>query len=113
MKKKARVIPNVNIYPIDDIPAEMLVKIDLLVSTVHDEVLPAINQAIKGKKSTATLFQINFTDAYLELLKSEWAGAIDSSIEYFSKKENYEVCGELTALKSKLEPKKKTVNGRV
>ena len=112
-KKKSRVVPNVNIYPIEQVPAEALASINLLIDTVHDEVYPAIDQAIKDRKSTAVLFQINFTNAYLELPKSEWEKAINSSIEHYSSKEKYEICSKLAALKAKIQTKKQQVNGRV
>lgn len=102
-KRTTRVTPNLKIYPLSiTTPAEAILETEVFVEAVYAEVLPAIQQAIKTRKSTATLFQINSTDAYAELPKSEWIPAIDSSITYYSKKENYEVCTELTTLKTKL-----------
>ena len=101
-KKTARVIPNLNIYPLDSAPVEAILQAEVLVELVHREVPIAIQQAINSKKSTAVLFQINSSDAYLELPKSEWISAIDTSILHYSQKEKYELCKELTTLKSKL-----------
>ena len=102
-KRTTRTVPNLRIYPLSvTTPVEALLEAEVLVELVHLEVLPAIQQAIKAKKSTAILFQINSSDAYTEIPKSEWVTAIDSCISYYSKKERYELCTELTTLKSKL-----------
>jgi hypothetical protein len=101
-KKTARVIPNLNIYPLDSAPVEAILHAEVLVELVHREVLPSIQQALQSKRATAILFQINSSDAYLELPKSEWQSAIDTSILHYSQKEKYEVCNELNMLKSKL-----------
>lgn len=103
MKKTTkRKVPNLNIHPIEITPPEAIVQADVVVELVHGEVLPAIQEALKSKKSSAVLFQINSSDAYLELPKSEWLTAIDTSISHFSQKEKYELCNELSVLKSKL-----------
>jgi hypothetical protein len=102
-KRTTRVIPDLRIYPLSvTTPIEVILEAEVLVELVYTEVLPAIQQAIKAKKATATLFQINSTDAYVELPKSEWVTAIDSCISYYSTKEKYELCTELSTLKSKL-----------
>ena len=102
-KKTRRVTPNLNIRPYwPDTPVEALLQAETLVELVYTEVLPAIEEAIKTKKTSATLFQINSTDAYLELPRASWINAIDSCILYLSQKEKYEVCEELAALKTKL-----------
>lgn len=102
-KKQGRIIPNLHIKPISTAtPVDIILEADVLVDLVHSEVLPAIEQALKTRKTVATLFQINSTDAYLELPRASWINAIDKSIAYNSQKERYELCNELTTLKSKL-----------
>jgi rRNA-processing protein FCF1 len=102
-KRTTRVIPNLKIYPLSTTtPVDLILEAEVLVELVHTEVLPAIQQALKAKKNAATLFEINSSDSYIELPKSEWVTAIDSCISYYSKKERYELCTELTTLKSKL-----------
>lgn len=102
-KKQGRIIPNLHIKPYTPgMPPEMLLESEVLVDLVYSEVLPAIQDALKARKSFATLFRINSTDAHLELPKSSWISAIDKCISYNSQKEKYEVCNELTTLKTKL-----------
>jgi len=102
-KKTGRTIPNLHIKPYSlGMPPEMLLEAEVLVDLVYTEVLPAIQDALKTRKSSATLFRINSTDAHLELPKASWISAIDKSISYNSQKEKYELCKELTTLKSKL-----------
>jgi len=102
-KRTTRVTPNLRIYPLSaTTPVEAILDTEVFVEAIYAEVLPAIQQAIKSKKSTATLIQINSSDNYAELPKSEWVTAIDSCISYYSVKEKYELCTELTTLKSKL-----------
>lgn len=109
-KKQGRIIPNLHIEPyLNSYTVDNILEIDTIVNIVHSEVLPAIEQAVKGKKTVATLFQINSTDAYLELPKTSWIRAIDKSITYNSHRERYEVCKELTTLKLKLNKTNKQV----
>ena len=55
-KRTKRVIPNLKIYPLSvTTPVELILEAEVLVELVHTEVLPAIQQAIKARKSTACL----------------------------------------------------------
>lgn len=101
-KKTGRIIPNVNIYPLEIAPVDAIAQADVVLEIVHTELLPAIKQAIKSKRTSAVLFQINSSDAYVEIPKTEWLKAIDKNIAYFTKKEKYEVCSDLTTLKTNL-----------
>ena len=108
-RSETRKVPNLNVYPIDNVPVDRILESTTLVEFVYIETPEAIKAAIKSKKATATLFQINNSEAYLEIPKSEWVAAIDSCMTYFMEKERYEVCTELKQLRSKLEKPSKAL----
>ena len=107
MAGKVRKVPNINIHPLIDVPVDTLLASETLVEVIYREVLPSIRESIRTRKKVATLFQVNSSEIYVELPKSEWLNAIERSILYYSEKEVFGICNELTMLKSKLIPSEK------
>lgn len=102
-RSESRKAPNLNVFPLDGVSLDRILESTTLVEFIYAETPEAIQAAIKSKKSTAVLFQINNSDTYLELPKSEWVQAIESCMKYHTEKEHYEVCTSLQQLKAKLE----------
>lgn len=98
-KKQTRRIPNLNVYPLENLTAERILQSETFTELVRLEVSVAIREAMELKKTVATLFQINSSEVYIEIPKSEWPSALESCIEYFSDFENFEVCDDLQKLK--------------
>jgi hypothetical protein len=101
-KKESRKIPSLNVYPIEGVTSKVLLESEYIVDFVYAETIIAIKEAYSAKKSSATLFQINGQDAFVEIVKADWKPALDKCITYFSGKEKYELCSELQTLKSKI-----------
>lgn len=69
---------------------------------VIKEAVEAIKDGIKRNKSTVSLFEITYSDYYVDLAKDEWKSTLENSIEYFIEKEEYPKCIEIRDLIKKL-----------
>lgn len=98
-KRKSRVVPMLNIHPIDKVTAEMLLGVEQVRELILTETPKAIIEALDKNKNTATLFQIGPTVYYSEISKTEWKKALDVCIEHNKVKEDYNYCAELVKLK--------------
>ena len=69
---------------------------------VIEEVINAIRDAIKRKKSKIELFEVADSDYYLELDKNKFKTSLETAIEYFVEKEEYDKCIECRDLINKI-----------
>ena len=69
---------------------------------VIEEVIVAIKDAIKRKKSSIELFEVANSDYYLELKKDQFKTSLETALEYFVEKEEYDRCIECRDLINKL-----------
>ena len=69
---------------------------------VIEEVIYAIKDAIKRKKSKIELFEVANSDYYLQLNKDKFKPSLEAAIEYFVEKEEYDRCIECRDLINKL-----------
>ena len=69
---------------------------------VIEEVIVAVREAIKRKKSSIELFEVANSDYYLELKKDQFKTSLETALEYFVEKEEYDRCIECRDLINKL-----------
>ena len=69
---------------------------------VIEEVIVAVREAIRRKKSSIELFEVANSDYYLELKKDQFKSSLETALEYFVEKEEYDRCIECRDLISKL-----------
>jgi hypothetical protein len=69
---------------------------------VIEEVIVAVRDAIKRKKSSIELFEVANSDYYLQLSKDKFKPSLEAAIEYFVEKEEYDRCIECRDLINKL-----------
>jgi len=69
---------------------------------VIEEVVYAIKDALKRKKSKIELFEVANSDYYLQLNKDKFKPSLEAAIEYFVEKEEYDRCIECRDLINKL-----------
>jgi hypothetical protein len=69
---------------------------------VIEEVIVAIKDAVKRKKSSIELFEVANSDYYLQLNKDKFKPSLEAAIEYFVEKEEYDRCIECRDLINKL-----------
>jgi len=91
---KVRVQPGASYDQLHEIPE--------VKEVVIEEIITAIKDAIKRKKSSIELFEVADSDYYLELKKDQFKPSLETAIEYFVKKEEYERCIECRDLINKL-----------
>lgn len=106
-KQEPRKIISLNIYPLDNVTPENILQAEPVVEFMIDQTIAGIKDALRTRKNTATLFQINNQDAYLEIEKPDWKSALSNCIKYYSEKEKYEICSEIQTLIKKLNSQKK------
>jgi hypothetical protein len=69
---------------------------------VIEEVIVAIKDAVKRKKSNIELFEVANSGYYLQLSKDKFKPSLEKAIEYFVEKEEYDRCIEVRDLINKL-----------
>jgi hypothetical protein len=69
---------------------------------VIEEVIVAVREAIRRKKSSIELFEVANSDYYLELKKDQFKSSLETALEYFVEKEEYDRCIECRDLINKL-----------
>jgi len=69
---------------------------------VIEEVIVAVREAIRRKKSSIELFEVANSDYYLELKKDQFKSSLETVLEYFVEKEEYDRCIECRDLINKL-----------
>lgn len=109
MRQTVRAIfDNIEMLTVEDISESLILK-DLIA-----ENLPiSIAKAHKAGQNTVSIFEINATEIYVELEKSQWIPALETVISWYSDEtvQDYEKCVELSKLieEVKKEPKKKSL----
>jgi hypothetical protein len=70
---------------------------------VIEEVIVAIKEAIKTKKTSISLFEVANSGYYIELKKEQFKSSLESALEYFIEKEEYNRCAECRDLINKID----------
>lgn len=61
---------------------------------VIEELLVAIKDAVRGKKKSIQLFEVADSGYYLELKKDQFKSSLQTALDYFVEKEEYDKCIE-------------------
>tara|TARA_Y100000593_G_scaffold63318_1_gene117053 strand:+ start:744 stop:1016 length:273 start_codon:yes stop_codon:yes gene_type:complete len=61
-----------------------------------------IAKGVKDNLESVNVAEIKNTDIILSVPKSEWKGGLENAMEYYIKKEEYEVCSKIKKLIEKL-----------
>jgi hypothetical protein len=69
---------------------------------VYSQTVWGIREAIKRKSKHAKIVEINSTGHYLTVDKQDFESALNKSISYYEKFEDYETCAEIIKLKNQL-----------
>lgn len=103
-KKEIRKIFNLHVQPLESTPTDRILQSQELVHAVYEQACIAIQDAMKSRKKTATLFEVNQSSDFIEIERKDWCNALQQCIEYYSRKEDFEQCIKLQEVKSRLEP---------
>ena len=104
MAKKTRTIPTMmlSIKGEGKPDIEALVSNEVFANAVYLETVNGIKDAITNKRKTAILFELDKSDYYVEINKSEWKQALESCIEKLVEVEKYEQCIDIKKIIDKI-----------
>jgi hypothetical protein len=89
-----RKIPVFKVYIQPGASYEQLHSIPSIKEAVIGEVINAVKEAVKYKKSNIELFDVANSDFYIQLNKDKFKSSIETALEYFIEKEEYDKCIE-------------------
>lgn len=104
--RTSRRIPILNVYPISEETRETILGDERISNFLFVEAYSAIKEAHMNKKSVATIFSLNGKNTFYGIEKKDWLKALSKCLEYYSKKEEYEICNEIVSFKHMLNSKK-------
>lgn len=94
---------------IDRLSSDDIAKLETVKPLLSENVPLSIRRAYDANQNYASVFEINESDTYLEIHKSQWIKAIETIISWYSHEsvQDYEKCVELTKLISLIKVNKK------
>ena len=100
-KKQNRAIPKMMV-DLSQITSEELVESPQFQESVFFETYNSIKTAVKEKKAEAHICEINTSGTLIIIEKPNWNDALQSVIDYYASKDNFEKCIEIRELQNKL-----------
>jgi hypothetical protein len=97
-QKLKRKIPVFNVHMMPGASYDQLTEIPEIKEVVIEELVVAIKEAITAKKKSINLFEIANSNYYIKLDKSEFKRSLETALEYFVEKEDYNKCIECREL---------------
>ncbi len=99
-----RIIPNLqfNINGDGEPDYSVIGQNEVVQDIVYSQTVYGIREAIKRKLKHAKIVEINSTGQYLTVDKQDFESALNKSISYYEKFEDYETCAEIVKLKNQL-----------
>lgn len=80
---------------VENLSIEHITKSQALKDLLKVQVPITILEAHDSKKQSATIFEINSTDHYIEIPKKDWVQALETCIIWYLETEEYEKCSKL------------------
>ena len=69
---------------------------------VYKSLIEGVSDAIKTNKEEIKLCEVKNTNIYITVEKPEWKDSLDSALQYYVNKEEYEQCSKIKDLIDKL-----------
>ena len=69
---------------------------------VYKSLIDGVSEAIKTNKSEIKLCEVKNSNLYITVEKPEWKKSLDSALQYYINKEEYEECSKIKNLIDKL-----------
>ena len=101
-RKMRRKIPVLRISVEPGAKYTQLKEIPEVRKVVIEETIYAIKEGIENKKESISLFEVAYSNCYIQLDKSKWKPTLEKLLEYYVEKEEYDKCIETRDLISKL-----------
>ena len=101
-RKMRRKIPvlRVNVEP--GASYSQLKEVPEIQKVVIEEAIYAIKEGIAKNKTSISLFEVAYSDYYIELKKDKWKSTLEKALEYYIEREEYDKCAETRDLINKL-----------
>lgn len=105
-----RRIPKAIFEPMENFQASDLLDNEALLRLVKKEAPLAIEDALRNKKSFASVFEISSTGYYVDIPKPYWIPALEKCINYKLEEEDFEDCIYLKKLIDDISKAPKTIS---
>ena len=69
---------------------------------VYKSLIDGVTEAIKENKKEIKLCEVKHSGIYITVEKTEWKKSLDSALQYYINKEEYEECSKIKNLIDKL-----------
>ena len=69
---------------------------------VYKSLIDGVTEAIKTNKEIVKLCEVKNTNIFITVEKPEWKNSLDSALQYYVNKEEYEECSKIKSLIDKL-----------
>ena len=69
---------------------------------VYKSLIDGVTEAIKTDKEEIKLCEVKNSGIYITVEKQEWKNSLDSALQYYVNKEEYEECSKIKSLIDKL-----------
>lgn len=93
-------------FEIPEIPADGLTTMEEVIVTYaeyfHAAVASALYNAVELDLDRVPVLAVQGLDEILELRKEDYSSQLETTLEYFEKREEYELCSALVKLREKL-----------
>lgn len=101
-RKMRRKVPVLRIKVEHGANYSQLTEIPEVQKVVIEEAVYAIKDGIEKNKSSISLFEVAYSDYYIELEKPKWKTTLEKALEYYLEREEYDRCAETRDLINKL-----------
>lgn len=101
-KKMRRKIPVLRISLDDGADYSQLKEVPGIKEVIIEEAIRAIKEGIEKKRSSISLFEVAYSDYYIDLVKDNWKPTLEKALEYYLELEEYDRCAEARDLINKL-----------
>ncbi len=101
-RKMKRKIPVLRVSVEPGASYSQLKEVPEIQKVVLEEAVYAIKEGIEKNKPSISLFEVAYSDYYIELKKDKWKPTLEKALEYYIEREEYDKCAETRDLINKL-----------
>jgi hypothetical protein len=101
-RKMKRKIPVLRVSIEPGASYSQLKEVPEIQKVVLEEAVYAIKEGIEKNKPSISLFEVAYSDYYIELKKDKWKSTLEKALEYYIEREEYDKCAEARDLINKL-----------
>jgi len=101
-RKMKRKIPVLRVSVEPGASYSQLKEVPEIQKVVLEEAVYAIKEGIEKNKPSISLFEVAYSDYYIELKKDKWKSTLEKALEYYIEREEYDKCAETRDLINKL-----------